>query len=55
MAIEPKDFEYVYCNYNKIIDEFVTTPKDKRTPRQEQLFGEALLMEKLDYDSRCGG
>lgn len=55
MAIEPKDFEYVYRNYNKIIDEVVTTPKGKRTPRQEQLFSEALLMEKLDYDSRCGG
>lgn len=55
MAIEPKDFEYVYHNYNKIIDEVVTIPKNKRTSRQEQLFSEALLMEKLDYDSRYGG
>ena len=52
MAIEPKDFDYVYNNYRKIIDDTVFIPRDKRTKRQEDLFGQALLMEKLVYDSR---
>ena len=52
MAIEPKDFDYVYNNYRKIIDDTVSISKDKRTKRQEDLFGQALLMEKLVYDSR---
>lgn len=52
MAIEPKDFDYVYNNYRKIIDDTVSIPRDKRTKRQEDLFSQALLMEKLVYDSR---
>ena len=52
MAIEPEDFNYVYKNFDKIIDEVVHIPKEKRTQRQEQLFSEALLMDKLVYESR---
>ena len=52
MAIEPKDFEYVYNNFNRIIDEVAIIPKNKRTPRQDELFSEALLMDKLVYESR---
>lgn len=40
-----QDFEYIYNNYNKIIDELVS--KDTLKPRQEQLLKDALLMDKL--------
>lgn len=55
MAIEPQDFEYVYNNYNRIIDDIVTIPKEKRTIRQDKLLSDALLMDKLIYDSQYGG
>ena len=55
MAIDAQDFNYVYNNYRSIIDDIVQIPKDKRTQRQDKLFSEALLMEKLAYDSRYEG
>lgn len=55
MAIEPQDFEYVYNNYNRIIDDITSIPKEKRTLRQDKLLGDALLMDKLIFDYRHGG
>lgn len=52
MAIKSEDFNYVYNNFNRIINEIVIIPKEKRTPRQDELFSEALLMDKLEYESR---
>lgn len=55
MSIDAGDFEYVYHNYNNLIDKISVVPKEKRTKREDKLLGEALLMEKLIYDSRYGG
>lgn len=52
MSIDANDFEYVYHNYNNIIDNLIT--KENRTEKQNKLLSEALLMDKLIYDSRYG-
>lgn len=54
MSIDADDFEYVYHNYNHLINEISNTPEKKRTLRENKLLSEALLMEKLVYDSRYG-
>ena len=55
MSIDAGDFEYVYNNYNRIIDDVTSIPKEKRTIRQDKLLSDALLMDKLIFDSRHGG
>lgn len=55
MSIDAGDFEYVYNNYNKIMDDVTSIPKEKRTLRQDKLLSDALLMDKLIFDSRHGG
>ena len=55
MSIDSNDFEYVYHNYNDLIDKITAVPKEKRTPREDKLLGEALLMDKLLFDCRYGG
>lgn len=46
------DFEYIYKNYNKIIDDLII--KNLRTEKENKLLDKALLMEKLVYDSQYG-
>lgn len=55
MSIDSNDFEYVYHNYNDLINKISVVPKEKRTEREDKLFKDALLMEKLIFDSRHGG
>ena len=52
MSIDANDFEYVYHNYNKIIDDLCF--KNNITKREDKLLKEALLMDKLIFDSRYG-
>lgn len=53
MSIDAEDFDYIYHNYNKIIDDL--SCKNNITKREDKLLKEALLMDKLIYDSRYGG
>lgn len=53
MSINANDFEYVYKNYNNIIDDLIS--KNNRTERENKLLSDALLMDKLVYDSQYGG
>jgi hypothetical protein len=53
MAIDPQDFDYVFHNYNSIINSY--SGKHNLNDFERKRLGDALLMEKLIYDSRHGG
>ena len=50
MAIDPKDFDYVFHNYNNIINSY--SGKHNLNEFDRKRLGDALLMEKLIYDSQ---